>query len=59
MKKTPEFWTKYVVPKVSNEFWGLYRFLNKPYPNGPNWYLQRVEGNIQKLRQQLSPANTA
>src|SRR3989441_2157532 len=59
VKKTPEFWTKYVVPKVSNEFWGLYRFLNKPYPNGPNWYLQRVEGNIQKLRQQLSPANTA
>ncbi len=57
VKKTPEFWTKYVVPKVNNEFWGLYRFLSKPYPNGPNWYLQQVEANIQRLRQQLSPAN--
>jgi len=58
MKKTPDFWTKYVVPKINNEFWGLYRFLNKPYPNGPNWYLQHVEANLQKLRQ-MSNADAA
>ena len=57
VKQTPDFWTKYVVPKITNEFWGLFRFLSKPYPNGPNWYLQQVEGNIQKLRQQLSSAS--
>jgi hypothetical protein len=54
IRKTPEFWSKYVVPKIDNEFWGLYRFLNRPYPNGANWYLQRVEANVQKLRQRLS-----
>lgn len=53
MRKTPDFWSKYVLPKITNEFWGIHRFLNKPYPNGPNWYLQQVETNVQKLRQRL------
>src|SRR5256714_11523900 len=56
MRKTPEFWTSYVLPKITNEFWGLYRFLNRPYPNGPNYYLQRVEANIEKVRRQLAAA---
>jgi hypothetical protein len=56
VRKTPDFWVKYVLPKINNEFWGLYRFLNKPYPNGPNWYVQSVEANVQRLRAQLSPA---
>ncbi|PYL00160.1 MAG: hypothetical protein DME19_06020 [Verrucomicrobia bacterium] len=54
VRKTPDFWTKYVRPKISNEFWGLHRFLNQPYPNGPNPYLQRVEANIEKVRKQLA-----
>jgi len=56
VRKTPDFWTKYVLPKIKNEFWGLYRFLNRPYPNGPNYYLQRVEANIEKVRRQLAAA---
>src|SRR5437870_5715455 len=54
VRKTPDFWTKYVLPKIHNEFWGLYRFLNQPHPNGPNQYLQRVEANIEKVRRQLA-----
>ena len=56
VRKTPDFWTKYVLPKIKNEFWGLYRFLNRPYPNGPNYYIQRVEANIEKVRRQLADA---
>jgi len=59
MRKTPDFWTKYVVSKINNEFWGLYRFLSQPYPNGTNDYLQRVEANIEKVRRQLSAATAA
>jgi len=54
MRKTPEFWKNYVVPKINNEFWGLYRFLNQPYPGGPNDYVQRVEANIAKVKQRLA-----
>jgi hypothetical protein len=54
VRKTPEFWTRYVVPKLNNDFWGIHRYLNKPYPNGPNDYVQRVEANIDKLRRQLA-----
>jgi hypothetical protein len=54
IRKTPHFWKNYVLPKITNEFWRLYRFLNQPYPNGPNQYLQRIESNIVKVEQQLA-----
>ncbi len=54
LRKTPDFWKKYVLPKINNEFWGLYRFLNQPYPHGPNDYVQRIESNIAKVEQQLA-----
>ena len=56
VRKTPEFWVKYVLPKIDNEFWGLYRFLNQPYPNGPNPYLLGVEANIEKVRRRVAAA---
>jgi hypothetical protein len=54
MQKTPAFWEKYVQTKLNRDFAGVYRFLNEPYPGGPNDYWNRVEANIKKLRQQLS-----
>ena len=54
MQKTPAFWEKYVQLKLSRDFGGLYRFLNDPYPDGPNYYLQRVEANMTKLRERLA-----
>jgi len=54
MQKTPTFWEKYVQVKLKRDFNGLYRFLNDPYPSGPNYYWERVEENISKLRREMS-----
>jgi len=58
MQKTPDFWEKYVQLKLNRDFGGLYRFLNDPYPYGPNHYLERIEANMALLRQRL-PATGA
>ncbi len=51
MRKTPVFWDGYVLPKLELDFEGLYKFLSKPYPDGPNPYMQRVEKNMALLRE--------
>jgi hypothetical protein len=56
LQKTPLFWEQYVRKKLSADFDGLYRFLNEPYPDGPNPYLERIEANIERLRRQLASA---
>ena len=53
IRKTPAFWEKYVQPKLNDDFLGLYRFLNQPYPSGPNPYVQRIEANMERLKSQL------
>ncbi len=50
MRKTPVFWEGYVMPKLELDFGGLHKFLSKPYPDGPNGYMQRVERNMAMLR---------
>ena len=50
MRNTPAFWQNYVLPKIQNDFGGLYQFLNNPYPDGPNHYINAIETNISKLR---------
>jgi hypothetical protein len=56
MWKTPTFWEKLVRVKLDRDFGGLHRFLNDPYPSGPNAYFQRIEANLERLRQRLTPA---
>ena len=51
--RTPDFWSGFVLPKLERDFWGLYRFLNRPYPHGPNEYIQKIEANMQRLRDRL------
>lgn len=53
MRQTPAFWRKYVRPKIENEFGGMHRYLNDPYPDGPNQYIDRVEANIRGLEAEL------
>lgn len=55
-QRTPQFWQEYVLPKINNDFLGLYRFLSDPYPDGPNQYLLRVEQNLERIRRQTPPA---
>ena len=54
MQKTPAFWEKYVQMKLNRDFAGIYRFLNDPYPDGPNDYLLRIEANMKKLRERIA-----
>ena len=56
MQKSPVFWENYVLPKINQDFEGLYRLLNDPYPDGPNYYLKRIEANMDRLRRQLATA---
>jgi hypothetical protein len=44
--KTPMFWEKVVLPKITRDFGGVHCFLADPYPDGPNFYIRAVEQNI-------------
>ena len=56
MRKTAGFWKKYVRPKLDRDFGGLHRFLNDPFPHGPNYYFSRIEANMELLKQRLGIA---
>jgi hypothetical protein len=49
IQKTPMFWEKYVLPKINEDFQGIYKYLSVPYPDGPNEYLQQIQANINRL----------
>lgn len=55
-RKTPAFWKDYVRPKLDQDFAGVHHFLNDPYPDGPNCYLDAIEANIARLRHELAVA---
>jgi hypothetical protein len=44
--KTPVFWEKFVLPRITHDYAGVFRFLADPYPGGPNPYLQAIEKNM-------------
>jgi hypothetical protein len=50
-QRTPVFWEKFVLAKLDRDFAGVYRFLNQPYPDGPNYYLDRIAANLARLKQ--------
>ena len=54
IRMTPAFWHDYVLPKLASDFRSLHQFLNQPYPDGPNWYLLRIEVNMERLRTQVA-----
>ena len=53
LRKTPAFWDNYVKRKLDRDFGGEFRYFNQPYPDGANWYLEKVQANIERLRQHL------
>lgn len=59
-RRTPSFWSGYVLPKLERDFWGMHRFLNRPYPAGSNDYVSQINANMERLRERLtqSPAST-
>lgn len=56
IQRTPVFWEKFVLAKLDRDFLSLYRYLNDPFPDGPNFYLDRINANINRLRQSPAPA---
>ena len=50
MRRTPQFWQEYVLPKLHKDFEGVFQFLSRPCPGGPNWYLERAQSNVDRLR---------
>jgi hypothetical protein len=54
MSKSPLFWEKYVRVKIERDFGALYRFLEEPYPGGPNEYIRRIEANVERLRHRFA-----
>lgn len=48
--RTPEFWRDHVRPRLDGEFEGVHRYLNHPWPEGPNEYLIRIEANLERIR---------
>jgi hypothetical protein len=59
VRLTPSFWENYVWPRINTEFLSLYRFLNDPYPDGPNPYVERIKANLARLRQKSETAQRA
>lgn len=55
MSKTPAFWEKLVLPKLTKDYLALYRFLAVPYPDGQNHYLARIDANLARLKQPMAP----
>ncbi len=55
-RHTPTFWRDFVLPKLNTEFWGVYKFLNEPYPGGPNEYVRRIEANVVRVQQEQAAA---
>jgi hypothetical protein len=60
LRKTPDFWDKYVKLKLNRDFGGPQRYLSQPYPDGANFYMDKIEANMQRLRKVISSeADTA
>jgi hypothetical protein len=51
--KTPLFWEKYVLPKITTDFRGMYRYLGRPIAQTENFYVQRIRENLERLRREL------
>jgi hypothetical protein len=54
LHKTPNFWDKYVKAKLVGGFGGQHLYINDPYPDGPNFYMDKIESNIRRLREVIA-----
>jgi hypothetical protein len=54
VEQTPGFWENSVLPRLNDDFGGLYHFLAEPHPLGLNPYLVAIEKNISIIRARLS-----
>ena len=53
-KKPRRSGTNMSAPNSTATSWGCIEFLSDPYPSGGNFYIDRIQANIDRLRRQLS-----
>jgi hypothetical protein len=53
IEKTPAFWERFVLPRLTKDYQGVYRFLAEPYPDGPNAYLDAIERNMARTSEMI------
>lgn len=51
LARTPQFWQRFVLPKLEHDFHGVYRYLAKP--DEPNRYLRAVDLNIAEIERRV------
>lgn len=51
-RQTLKFWETYVLPRLNNEFQGLYHYLDQPGPGGVNPYVEKIQRNLERIRQE-------
>jgi hypothetical protein len=56
MERTPEFWNGFVQRRLNEDFGGLQHYLDDPYPGGPNYYLECIEANMERVRRRVAEA---
>jgi hypothetical protein len=56
IRRTAGFWENGIRPKLDSELLGLWRFLSRPYPDGPNEYIDRIEANMARIQRPPQPA---
>ena len=52
VRETPGFWRNVILPRLENEFLGMYRFLARPYPGGENYYVNAVNATIARIEKE-------
>lgn len=59
IERTPAFWEKFVRPRLDTDYEGVYRFLARPYPDGPNAYLDGIRENMATIRRRIESPRAA
>lgn len=54
IRKTPNFWRNFVLPKLEKDFRGVYRYLSTPFPDGSNPYIVAIERNMEIIERQIA-----
>jgi hypothetical protein len=54
IEQTPKFWERFVLPRLEDDFKGVYRYLATPYPEGPNPYMLAATRNIAAIKSRIS-----
>lgn len=54
IRKTPDFWRNFVLPKLEKDFRGIYRYLAEPFPDGTNPYIVAIERNMVTIEAKIA-----